>query len=131
METDPSLQPVREAPGTKLERRNLAPPGGADMPCGVSTGVRALMVAILEDGIRSFLSPVTRLRQEAEYWVAGRKQQSPFSFCVVCETLGLEPDAVATAILRMRTGGASAPRPIRRSRPNVRRTTRLRADKSD
>jgi hypothetical protein len=130
MEMDPSVRPAREVSGSKFERSNLAPLEGGDVPCGVSTGVRGLMVAILEDGIRSFLSPVRRLRQEAEYWVASRKQRSPFSFSVVCETLGLEPDAVAAAILRMRTDGTSAPRPVRRSRPNVRRTARLRTRKN-
>jgi hypothetical protein len=122
-----SAQPAREISGRKLEPLSLASRAGADVPRGVSTGVRGLMVAILEDGIRSFLSPIARLRHEAEYWVASRKQPSPFSFSVICETLGLEPDAVAAALLRMRAGDAPRPRSIRKSRPNVRRTARLRS----
>jgi hypothetical protein len=124
---DLSAQPAREASGSKFEPINLASLGGGDERYGVSTGVRGLMVAILEDGIRSFLSPIGRLRHEAEYWVASREQRSPFSFRVVCETLGLDSEAVAAALLRMRADGASGRGPIRRSRPNVRRTARLRA----
>jgi len=100
--------------------------GGSDLHSSTFTGVRALMLAILEDGIRSYFSPVARIRDEAELWVASRRYRSPFSFSVVCETLGLEPEAVASALGRMRADGVSGERPMRRSRPNVRRTGRLR-----
>ena len=119
-----------QAPGSKFELIDLNSLGGGDVRGGVSTGIRGLMVAILEDAIRSFFSPVARLRREAEYWVASRTQRSPFSFTVVCETLGFEPEAVAAALLRMRADGESAPRAIRRSRPNVRRTARLQPRKA-
>ena len=89
------------------------------------TGTKALMLAILEDGIRNYLSTVTRNRAEAEYWVTTSRQRSPFSFTVVCETLGLEPDAVRHALTRMREKQVSPRQAIRRSRPNVRRTSRL------
>ena len=89
------------------------------------TGTKALMLAILEDGIRNYLSTVTRHRNEAEHWVTTAKQRSPFSFTVVCETLGLEPDAVRVALNRMREQRVSPRQAIRRSRPNVRRTSSL------
>lgn len=99
--------------------------GGGEIKCGSYTGTKALMLAILEDGIRSYLSAAPKVRNEAEYWILNRRQRSPFAFAVVCETLGLEPDAVATALRRMRAEKL-APRPsIGRSRPNVRRTGRL------
>ena len=89
------------------------------------TGTKALMLAVLEDGIRSYLSPVGRVRSEAEYWVSARRERSPFSFTVVCETLGLEPDAVRQALERMRSKDVTPRRALRRSRPNVRRGSRL------
>src|SRR5262249_27012631 len=58
------------------------------------TGTKALMLAVLEDAIRSYLSPDQRARGEAESWVLSRQRRSVFSFVVVCETLGLEPKAV-------------------------------------
>ncbi|OFV87478.1 MAG: hypothetical protein A3J75_03475 [Acidobacteria bacterium RBG_16_68_9] len=83
------------------------------------------MLAILEDGIRSYLSPVSRIRTEAEYWVNSIRHRSPFAFNVVCETLGLEPDAVRAALQRMRERKVSPRRALGRNRPNVRRTGRL------
>ena len=93
------------------------------------TGTKALMLAVLEDGIRSYLSPVGRIRSEAEYWVTAKKQRSPFSFNVVCETLGLEAEAVREALERMRAKNVAPRQAIRRSRPNVRRNGRMRTKK--
>lgn len=95
------------------------------------TGTKALMLAVLEDGIRSYLSPVGRIRSEAEYWVTARKQRSPFSFSVVCETLGLEADAVREALEKMRQKNITPRSAIRRSRPNVRRNGRMRTKKHE
>jgi DNA-binding transcriptional ArsR family regulator len=103
----------------------LASVGGGEPRSSQYTGTKALMLAILEDGIRSYLSPVARVRTEAEYWVNSGRQRSPFSFTVVCETLGLEPDAVRAALKRLREKNISPRRAIARSRPNVRRTGRL------
>lgn len=94
------------------------------------TGTKALMLAVLEDGIRSYLSPVGRIRSEAEYWITAKKQRSPFSFSVVCETLGLEAEAVREALERMRQKNLTPRSAIRRSRPNVRRNSRMRTKKS-
>jgi hypothetical protein len=103
----------------------IASLGGGEPRSGQYTGTKALMLAILEDGIRSYLSPVARIRSEAEYWVSSSRQRSPFSFAVVCETLGLEPDAVRSALERMRERHITPRRAIGRSRPNVRRSGRI------
>lgn len=109
----------------------LASVGGGEPRTGEYTGTKALMLAILEDGIRSYLSPVARVRGEAEYWVNAHKQKSPFSFNVVCETLGLEPDAVRAALKRLRARNVSPRQAIGRNRPNVRRTGRIANRKSN
>jgi hypothetical protein len=103
----------------------LASLGGGESRSSEYTGTKALMLAILEDGIRSYLSSVSRIRSEAEYWIDSGRQRSPFSFTVVCETLGLEPEAVRAALKRLRAKNVSPRRAIARSRPNVRRTGRL------
>ena len=108
-----------------LDLLRLTSLGGGEPRSAQYTGTKALMLAILEDGIRSFLSPVGRIRTEAEYWVKSGRQRSPFCFTVVCETLGLEPDAVRTALDRLRERNVSPRRALGRSRPNVRRTGRL------
>ena len=108
-----------------LDFLRLTSLGGGESRSAQYTGTKALMLAILEDGIRSYLSPVARIRNEAEYWVKTGRQRSPFCFTVVCETLGLEPEAVRTALERMRAREVSPRRALGRSRPNVRRTGRL------
>jgi len=90
---------------------------GGELRSAPFSGTKALMLAVLEDAIRTFLN-----RQdggEAELWIFGRQRRSVFSFVVVCETLGLEPNAVRTALRRL---GAEAcdTHALRRSRPNVR-----------
>ena len=103
----------------------LASLGGGESRSSQYTGTKALMLAVLEDGIRSYLSPVARIRSEAEYWINTTRTRSPFSFPVVCETLGLEADAVRRALVRMRERNITPRRAISRSRPNVRRTGRI------
>jgi len=108
-----------------LDLLRLSSLGGGESRSAQYTGTKALMLAILEDGIRSYLSPVGRIRTEAEYWVKSGRQRSPFCFTVVCETLGLEPEAVRVALERLRLRNVSPRRALGRSRPNVRRTGRL------
>ena len=98
--------------------------GGGESRSAPYTGTKALMLAVLEDAIRSYLSSETRTRSEAEGWVVSRQRRSVFSFIVVCETLGLEPKAVRAALRRLRTQQVT-PDHIPRSRPNARRRTRL------
>ena len=88
-------------------------------------GVKGLFLAVLEDGIRSYLRPVPELRAEAEYWVSSSRARSPFAFVVICETLGLEPAAVRDALQRLRVQRVGPGRVIGRTRPNVRRANRV------
>ncbi len=115
----------REVGDSDLDLLRITSLGGGESRNSQYTGTKALMLAILEDGIRSYLSPVGRVRSEAEYWVRSARNRSPFSFHVVCETLGLEPGAVRVALDRLREKNVSPRRAIGRSRPNVRRTGRL------
>jgi hypothetical protein len=82
-------------------------------------GVRALMLALLEDALRAYRGPVPRARREAALWIEDERSRWLFSFPVVCETLGLEPSAVRAAVYRM--PGASSTQRFGRSRPNARR----------
>lgn len=102
-----------------------APDGADGQAAGRPDGVKALMLAVLEDGIRSLLSEVPQIRAEAEYWVTSNQRRSPFSFAIVCECLGLDAEAARRAILGMARQGRPAGRRARRSRPNVHRRGRL------
>lgn len=94
--------------------------GGGEARTAPYTGTKALMLAVLEDAIRAYLSREPRARMEAEQWVLSRQRRSVFSFAVVCETLGLEHKAVRAALRRLRAQEVS-PDSIPRSRPNARR----------
>ena len=93
--------------------------GGGERRSPPYTGTKALMLAVLEDGLRSYLSCGSRIHAEAERWINGRQPPSVFSFRVICETLGLEPSAVIRALRKLRAN-AHAPGAGRRRRPGVR-----------
>jgi hypothetical protein len=99
--------------------------GAGEPRASAYNGTKGLLLAVLEDGIRSYLSPVKDVRAEAEYWVSSHRQRSPFSFVVICETLGLEPSAVRLALERLRAQRVHPGRAIGRTRPNVRRAHRV------
>lgn len=101
--------------------------GGGESRTAPYTGTKALMLAVLEDAIRSYLSPEPRAQAEAEGWVMSRQRRSVFSFVVVCETLGLEHKAVRAALRRLRAQQITGDH-IPRSRPNARRRTGLARD---
>lgn len=116
--------------GLDADPLDLGTVGGGESSRRPYTGTKALMLAVLDNAITCYLSPVPRLRDEAEYWITTRQARSPFSFTVVCENLGLEPSAVRSALLRLRKR-STAPRPIvRRRRPNVRHQGRLLASRT-
>src|SRR5947209_4610989 len=92
--------------------------GGGDPRQSEFTRPKALMVAVFEDGIRSYCGPAGWCRTQAEVWVSSNRRFS-FSFLVICDTLGLEPDAVRKALPRLQV--RSMPR------RQVRRTSRLRS----
>ena len=62
-------------------------------------GARDLMLAVLEDGIRTYVNnrmaktPARRrLFDEVKAWIDTREDLSPFSFETICETFDIEPD---------------------------------------
>lgn len=112
------------ASGFDADFLGLTSLGGGQSSRGPYTGIKALMLAVLDNGISSYMSHVTRIRTEAEHWVNSKLTRSPFSFAVVCETLGLEPDAVRAELQRWRTIGASPERALARRRPNASRAGR-------
>jgi hypothetical protein len=87
--------------------------------------VKKLMMAILEDALRCFQNncdakggPRKRLFQEAEQWLCGEGGEGPFSFEMVCETLGIEPSFLRNGLKewrRQQLDGNSARRLARRS----------------
>src|SRR5207245_1664122 len=63
-----------------------------------ASGEKALMLAVLEDGIRCFQEHLRNprsnprlLSQQAEAWIRAIDYDWPFSFNNVCETLGIDP----------------------------------------
>ena len=93
--TDPWLE------GDVTEAFDLMSLGGGEPRRSEYTGIKALMVAMLEDAIQCYVSPSGRMRADAEYWIKSSNHRLAFSFCVVCETLGLDPDAVRRVIQRL------------------------------
>ena len=70
------------------------------------SGEKALMLAVLEDGIRCFQEHLRNprsnprlLSQQAEDWIRAVDYDWPFSFNNVCETLGIDPSALRSALL--------------------------------
>jgi hypothetical protein len=90
---------------------------GGEPRRGEYTGTKALLLAVLEDGIRTYCGRPGPLRTEAQSWVRSNRRGA-FSFTVICETLGLEPDAVRQALARLGNQSTLTPRRIR---SNVRR----------
>lgn len=112
-------QALRLSEDDDLEILHLATISGGQSRSGQFTGTKALMLAVLEDGIRAFLGVSRLLAQEAECWIGSPRRQSPFSFVVICETLGLDPAATRCTLERMKTQTSSR-RALPRSRHNVR-----------
>lgn len=107
-------------PGLAADFIDLTSLGGGEPRGAEYSGIKALMLAVLEEGIESYLSPVQRVRADAECWVMSRQERLPFSFSAVCETLGLDPDAVRRAIRRLPQKTGRPRRALPRSRPNAR-----------
>ena len=70
------------------------------------SGEKALMLAVLEYGIRCFQEHLTNprsnprlLSKQAEEWIRAVDYEWPFSFNNVCETLGIDPDALREKLL--------------------------------
>jgi len=95
-------------------------PLGAETDAGLPSGVRALMMAVLEDAIHSLTSSVARVRSEGVRWIMSRECQHVFSYAVICETLNIEPSAARRSIMKMLDKKRTQGRLLKRNRPNVR-----------
>lgn len=109
----------------------LQPVTGGEPRTGQLTGTKALMLAVLEDGIRSYLGGSRLIAQDAEYWIHSPRSQAPFSFVVVCEMLGLDADAVRTTLRRMKSANIPPRKALPRARHNVRIPGKVYARKSN
>jgi len=66
-----------------------------------SDGPRDLMLAVLEDGIRTYVSNIAartvrqrRLFEETKAWIDTRGDRAAFSFETICETFDIDPDSL-------------------------------------
>ena len=57
---------------------------------GWSGGVRTLMIAVFEDGIRCFMSPDGETRAEAEEWLTCDERGYVFAFLTICDALDMD-----------------------------------------
>ena len=103
---------------------------GGESRTGQLTGTKALMLAVLEDAIRSYLRGSRLVARDAEFWIESPKRQSPFSFVVVCEILGLDPEAVRSSLQRLKHDQSGKRKGFPRARHNVRIPGRVCARRS-
>ena len=108
---EPRRLPVRDSLSDILGPDVILPQQFFDGPRGDSdfSPEKALMLAILEDAIRCFQEyfRTTRARprmlsRQAERWIRTRDWNWPFSFNNVCDALGIDPDCMRDALLRMK-----------------------------
>jgi hypothetical protein len=95
-----------------------------------SSGIRSLMVAVLDDAIHCLSSPERLVRAEAEIWITNPRSEYLFSFAVICEELDIEPGAIRRSVRRLLANKQTRGRLLNRSRPNVRHKGPLRLAKS-
>lgn len=88
-----------DSPATASPTWAVAQTERAEAP---TTGVRMLMIAVLEEGIQTYLTDEGRAFAEAETWLLSPARLSPFSFRVLCETLNLNANAVRRELVRRR-----------------------------
>jgi hypothetical protein len=142
---DPGSRPGGRSPGSRRARGEaervvrdsaafgpdvILPEQFYDRSVGMEevSGERALMLAVLEDGIRCFQehlrSPRVRprlLARQAEKWIRSSDWDWPFSFNNICESLALDPDSLRERLLTPQPCGDAPPRP----RPSSHRVYRL------
>ena len=139
---EPQLRPAVLAPSKPKSKRSSAKEVSAfgpdvilpeqfyDKGAGIEevSGERALMLAVLEDGIRCFqehlTSPRVRprlLARQSEKWIRSGDWDWPFSFNNICESLALNPDSLRERLLAPRPESEVRARP----RPSSHRVYRL------
>jgi len=119
--TVPALEFDRRSASEDIDAVSML--GGSARSSAPQTGVRALMLAVLEDGIRCYFSRIPRIRADAEHWVESGKR-SAFSFDVICDLFGIEPDAARTALRRLRCG-EKRPRMLRKRHRSIGRRSAM------
>jgi hypothetical protein len=129
----PAMPGMRRAmpssPEPASERQAIEPSfdaGVAPLSCeggSSGSGERRLMLAVLEDGIRTLLKHAhatggraARLRREALDWLVVSDYSDVFAFERVCEALAIEPGRLRTRVL-----GAFQGAPARLSMETMRR----------
>ena len=85
-------------------------------------GIRALMLAVLEDAIHCLRSSHSLVRTKAELWITSKERRHVFSFVMICETLGLEPSAVSRSVMGLPDDKRTDDRFLKRLRPNGRQS---------
>lgn len=105
----------RIACGLLAESSMLPPllilPEQATNPQRPSSGIRALMLAVLASAIQDFqhtgsaTTRFQRLAQEAKSWLWSDDTRWPFSFLSICEALGFEPSYLRRELIRTQTPG--------------------------
>ena len=96
------------------------------------SGEKALMLAVLEDGIRCFQEHLTNprsnprlLSKQAEEWIRAIDYEWPFSFNNVCETLGIDPSALRRALLSWKAARLAERDPNGGPTPTAKKVYRL------
>lgn len=90
---------------------------------------KRLMFAVLLDAIIQLRNRNTNRAAEAERWIRGEDEDeetdAPFSFCNVCEALGINPGYLRRGLLawRHQPGGVPVGVPARQLRTATRRVT--------
>jgi len=80
--------------------------GGGAQWSNVTSGVPALMLAVLEEAVRCIERGrrrrhprIRKLAAEAEVWVRSDSREWPFAFGSICDVLGLDVDAARARLL--------------------------------
>jgi len=80
-----------------------------------ASGERRLLLAVLEDGIRTLLKHARathgralNLRREAFTWLTASPDADVFSFTNICETLGIDSDRLRQRVLGEAMAGAAS-----------------------
>jgi hypothetical protein len=96
------------------------------------SGEKALMLAVLEDGIRCFQEHLRTprsnpqlLSQESEAWIKADDWEWPFSFNNVCETLSINPEALRSALLKWKAQRLAEREGLGRPTPTDKKVYRL------
>ncbi|HWP64779.1 MAG TPA: hypothetical protein VNO26_02560 [Candidatus Limnocylindria bacterium] len=134
---DPEILADLFAPEVVLPEQLLA---GARRDSQAS-GEKALMLAVLEDGIRCFQEHLTNARsnprllsRQAEEWIRADDWDWPFSFNNVCENLCIDPEALRLALLTWKArklapadgAGTAAPSKVYRLHLRTKRSSGVR-----